>query len=257
MKLITGTLILTTAFAFNACKCTSKHGASEGSSATLPDSLSEYQRDGYAMGSLMATDLLKNGFDSIDVVAFNKGFEDKFKGDSLLVSEEESNERIREIAQAAQERKQLAQLEKGKGAQAEGTAFLEINKNKPGVETLASGLQYKILSKGIGAFPKAIDQVKVHYEGKLLNGEIFDSSFKRGEPITFGLNQVIPGWTEGMQYINEGGEIELYIPWNLAYGDRGAGGSIPPYATLIFKVKLIEIIKGQPQEHGPNDGHNH
>ena len=123
----------------------------------------------------------------------------------------------------------------------EGLAFLEANKSKEGVKTAPSGLQYKVTKEGKGSFPKDSDTVTVHYEGKLINGEIFDSSFQRGQTATFGLNQVIKGWTEGLQYINEGGEIELYIPYQLAYGERGAGGSIPPFATLIFKVQLVNI----------------
>jgi len=98
-----------------------------------------------------------------------------------------------------------------------------------------------VTKEGKGSFPKDSDTVTVHYEGKLINGEIFDSSFQRGQKATFGLNQEIKGWTEGLQYINEGGEIELYIPYQLAYGERGAGGSIPPFATLIFKVQLVNI----------------
>lgn len=262
MKQITSTLILTTVIAFSSCKCTS-HKCSE-KDADLnafanPDSLSEKQLDGYTMGSLMAEDLMKNGFDSINVAAFNVGFNDTYSGkDSLVVSIKDSKVRIRAIAQAAQVRKTELQKEKMDAAKAEGAAFLEANKSKPGVITTSSGLQYKILSKGIGAFPVSTDDVEVHYEGKLLNGEIFDSSYDRGQPISFNLGGVIKGWTEGMTYINEGGEIELYIPSELAYGERGAGSSIPPHSTLIFKVKLIQIkAPAAPQEHGPHDGHNH
>ena len=123
--------------------------------------------------------------------------------------------------------------------------FLEQNKLKTGVITTPSGLQYKIIKTGTGNYPQATDQVTVHYEGKLLDGKVFDSSFNRGEPATFGLNQVIRGWTEGLQHINEGGELELYIPFDLAYGEQGAGGMIPPYATLVFRVQLIKIEKAQ------------
>ena len=122
---------------------------------------------------------------------------------------------------------------------AQGNAFLAANSQNVGVITTPTGLQYKVTKVGNGAYPKETDMVQVHYEGKLLNGQIFDSSFERGQPATFGLNQVIPGWTEGLQHINEGGELELYIPYHLAYGEQGAQGAIPPYSTLIFKFQFI------------------
>ena len=122
-----------------------------------------------------------------------------------------------------------------------GEAFLKENAKKDGVKTTASGLQYKVLKEGEGKSPKATDTVKVNYEGKLIDGKVFDSSYKRGEPIEFGLNQVIPGWTEGVQLMKEGATYEFTIPSKLAYGERGAGGEIPPNATLIFKVELIKV----------------
>lgn len=125
-------------------------------------------------------------------------------------------------------------LEKGK-------AFLAENASKPGVQQTASGLQYKILKEGSGKSPKATDTVLVHYRGTLLDGTEFDSSYKRNQPISFPLNRVIPGWTEGLQLAKEGGKIELYIPSQLAYGSRGAGGAIGPDETLIFEVELLEV----------------
>ena len=122
-----------------------------------------------------------------------------------------------------------------------GEKFLAENKTKEGVQTTASGLQYKIVKEGTGRSPKATDKVLVHYEGKLLNGSVFDSSIKRNEPISFGLNQVIPGWTEGLQLVKEGGKAILYIPSKLAYGSRGAGGVIGPDETLIFEVELLKV----------------
>lgn len=122
-----------------------------------------------------------------------------------------------------------------------GEKFLADNKTKEGVKTTASGLQYKITQEGTGKAPKATDTVIVHYEGKLLDGSIFDSSIKRGKPIDFQLNQVIPGWTEGLQLMKEGGKATLYIPSKLAYGPRGAGGIIGPNETLIFDVELIKV----------------
>ena len=122
-----------------------------------------------------------------------------------------------------------------------GEKFLAENKTKEGVKTTASGLQYKITKEGTGKSPAATDTVLVHYEGKLLDGSVFDSSIKRGEPISFPLNRVILGWTEGLQLIKEGGKATLYIPSKLAYGPRGAGGAIGPDETLIFEVELIKI----------------
>jgi len=229
---------------------------------TIDSTTTDHQKTSYAFGTIMAGDLTKNGFDSIDVEYFTKGFKDALNKDSLLLSEEESTRLFQAFAKSIQEKKQAeaqrAQAEgqeNSAGASAEGAAFLAANKSKEGVVTTPSGLQYKILKEGTGAFPKATDKVKVHYEGKLLNGQIFDSSFERGQPIDFGLNQVIPGWTEGVQHINPGGEIELYIPYNLAYGERGAGASIPPFATLIFRVQLLQVLPAEV--HGPHDGHNH
>lgn len=123
----------------------------------------------------------------------------------------------------------------------EQLAFLDQNKSKDGVQTTESGLQYRVLEAGEGPMPTATANVTVHYSGKLINGEEFDSSYKRGEPASFGLNQVIRGWTEGLQLMNAGAKYEFYIPYSLGYGERGSGGGIPPYATLVFVVELISF----------------
>jgi FKBP-type peptidyl-prolyl cis-trans isomerase len=122
-----------------------------------------------------------------------------------------------------------------------GQAFLKENATKPGVHTTSSGLQYLVLEEGKGKSPKATDTVLVHYKGNLLDGTEFDSSYKRNEPISFPLNGVIPGWTEGVQLMKEGGKIRLFIPSNLAYGSRGAGGVIPPDSTLVFDIELLKV----------------
>lgn len=129
----------------------------------------------------------------------------------------------------------------GRGMAAEQMAFLEENETKEGVLTTESGLQYKVIEEGSGNTPEATSEVTVHYTGKLIDGSVFDSSVERGEPISFPLNRVIRGWTEGLQLMKEGGKMELYIPYSLAYGPQGRPPVIPPYATLIFEVELISI----------------
>ncbi len=126
-------------------------------------------------------------------------------------------------------------------AKADGEAFLAENAKREGIKTTASGLQYEVITEGNGPRPKATDTVEVHYEGTLIDGTVFDSSYKRGEKISFGLNQVIKGWTEGLQLMSVGSKYKLYIPYQLGYGERGAGASIPPYAALIFTVELFAI----------------
>ncbi|MFT6716825.1 MAG: FKBP-type peptidyl-prolyl cis-trans isomerase FklB [Saprospiraceae bacterium] len=261
MKKLSYLFLITLSVFAISCKCSSGQCKAkckanmETAELTIDSTTTDHQKTSYGFGTIMAADIVKNGFDSIDVEYFAKGLKDALNKDSLLLTAEESTQLFQVFAKSIQEKKQAEAQKNQAGASAEGTAFLAANKSKEGVITTASGLQYKILKEGTGNFPKPTDKVKVHYEGKLLNGQIFDSSFERGQPIDFGLNQVIPGWTEGMQHINEGGEIELYVPYNLAYGERGAGASIPPFATLIFRVQLIAITPGEA--HGPHDGHNH
>jgi FKBP-type peptidyl-prolyl cis-trans isomerase len=137
---------------------------------------------------------------------------------------------------------QKSQSSKYQANISEGEKFLAENAKKPGVTTTASGLQYEVLKPGAGAKPTPSNQVTVHYVGTLLNGKEFDSSVRRGEPATFGVTQVIQGWVEGLQLMPLGSKYKFYIPANLAYGERGAGGDIPPYATLIFEVELIKIL---------------
>lgn len=137
---------------------------------------------------------------------------------------------------------QKKQKEEAQQAIADGKVFLEENARRKGVTQTKSGLQYEVLSEGTGRSPKATDTVRCHYEGRLLDGSVFDSSYQRGEPADFGLNQVIAGWTEGVQLMKEGAKYRFFIPYLLGYGEHGAGSSIPPYSTLIFDVELIKVL---------------
>ena len=141
-----------------------------------------------------------------------------------------------------EERQQAEAAERGKAARVEGERFLAENAKRPGVTVTASGLQYEVVNQGTGRRPRATDTVSCHYEGTLIDGTVFDSSYRRGEPAAFGLNQVIKGWTEGVQLMQEGAKYRFYIPWQLAYGERGAGADIPPYAALVFTVELLKVL---------------
>jgi FKBP-type peptidyl-prolyl cis-trans isomerase len=145
------------------------------------------------------------------------------------------------LAQRVSAEQQQERRQQGAEALKSGEAFLAENAAKAGVKTLPSGLQYKVIQSGSGASPKATDKVTVHYRGTLIDGTEFDSSYSRNKPATFGVNQVIPGWTEALQLMQEGDKWELYIPPKLAYGERGAGSRIPPNSTLIFEVELLSV----------------
>jgi FKBP-type peptidyl-prolyl cis-trans isomerase FklB len=195
----------------------------------------------YVLGMDIANFFTSNPFE-LNEDAFIKGFSDKYSGDSTLIDEERAKELIMEFQQEMGKQQEAQAKEQSKSNRDACAAFMAENKTKDGVQETQSGLQYKVITEGTGNKPAATDKVKVHYEGKLINGTIFDSSYQRGEPITFGLNQVIPGWTEGLQLMSEGAVYELYIPTDLGYGDRAAG-QIPPGSCLIFKVELISIEK--------------
>lgn len=177
----------------------------------------------------------------IDVAALAKGIEASFAGKGVLMTEEQANQ-IRETYQAKVQARQVAeQKAKAEKNLKEGADFLAANKSKPDVKTTESGLQYQIIRAGSGAKPSATDQVRVHYKGTLLDGTVFDSSYDRGQPAEFALNQVIPGWSEGVALMPVGSKYKFWIPSNLGYGEAG-GGPIGPNAMLTFEVELLEIV---------------
>ncbi len=193
-----------------------------------------HEKASYSLGVLMGSNVKNQGGDSLVVEAINAAMTDVFLGKPLKIQEQECSMIIQPYMQQAMENKT-------KKAKAEGISFLNTNKTKPGVITTASGLQYKKLAEGKGKQPTADKNVTVHYAGRLIDGQEFDSSIKRGEPASFDVNGVIPGWTEALQLMHEGDKFELYIPSELAYGERGAGGQIPPHSVLIFEVELIKV----------------
>ena len=196
----------------------------------------------YALGLGIGQQLAQMGASDLNIDDFADAIKDVINGNELRVPHKDAQTIVQEYFRQQEERINAIRAEQGKAAKAEGEKFLAENGKKEGVVTLKSGLQYEVLREGNGKKPKATDQVKCHYEGTLINGQVFDSSYKRNEPAVFPLNQVIPGWTEGLQLMQEGAKYRFYIPYILAYGESGAGGSIPPFATLIFDVELLEVM---------------
>lgn len=203
----------------------------------------ELDRISYALGLSMGNNFRSSGIEKIDVADFAAGVAAVFSGETPRMSYDEAKEEIRTFFQAMEERQQEAARKMGEVNAAAGEAFLKDNGARAEVKTTASGLQYEVLEEGTGAQPQSGDQVTVHYTGKLIDGTVFDSSVERGEPATFGVTQVIPGWVEALQMMKEGAKWRLFIPSNLAYGPNGAGGVTGPNATLIFDVELIKVIK--------------
>jgi FKBP-type peptidyl-prolyl cis-trans isomerase len=193
-----------------------------------------YKKAGYGMGVLFANNIKGQGGDSLDVEAMVVAIKDVFEKKTLKLDQQSCMPIVQQFMQQAAEKK-------GAIAKDQGRVFLENNKKAEGVVVTASGLQYKVLASGTGKTPVASNNVTVHYTGKLIDGTVFDSSVQRGQPANFGVGQVIRGWTEALQLMKEGDKWMLYIPYDLAYGERGQGGQIPPYATLIFEVELIKV----------------
>ena len=195
----------------------------------------------YALGNGIGSQLAGMGAKELNIDDFAQAIKDVISGSQLKVDNVEAQTLVQNFFQEQEAKQQAAAAEAGKAAKAEGEAFLAENGKKEGIVTLPSGLQYQVLKEGNGKKPSATDQVVCHYEGTLIDGTVFDSSYQRNQPATFGLNQVIPGWTEGVQLMQEGAKYRFFIPYKLAYGERGAGAQIPPFATLVFDVELIEV----------------
>ena len=196
----------------------------------------------YALGIGIGRQLSQMGANDLNIDDFAQAIKDVMAGTGLQVDENEAHAIVQDFFRKQEEKQRSVAAEKGKAAKEKGENYLAENAKKEGVITLPSGLQYLVLKEGNGKSPKSTDQVKCHYEGMLVDGTLFDSSIQRGEPATFPLNQVIAGWTEGLQLMKEGAKYRFFIPYTLGYGERGAGSSIPPFAALIFDVELIEVL---------------
>lgn len=188
----------------------------------------------YALGMLLGANIKSNGITEVKLDDFIAGFKAGISGGQTKISQAEAQAAVQAALSAAKDKKSAANLAAGK-------AFLDANGKKAGVKVTASGLQYEVLTAGTGAKPTASDTVKVNYEGKLIDGKVFDSSYERGEPVTFPLANIIPGWTEGLQLMQVGSKYRLYLPPELAYGDQGAGDTIEPNSVLVFDVELLSI----------------
>jgi FKBP-type peptidyl-prolyl cis-trans isomerase FklB len=189
----------------------------------------------YAIGLGIGQNLLSMGAQGINVEDFAQAIADVLNRNELAMSHNEAREIVNKYFMELEEKMNAENIEKGK-------AFLEENAKKEGIITLPSGLQYEVITEGNGKKPSATDRVKCHYEGTLIDGTLFDSSIKRGQPAVFGVNQVIKGWVEALQLMSEGSKWRLFIPSELGYGAQQAGEMIPPHSTLIFEVELIEVL---------------
>lgn len=192
----------------------------------------------YGIGLQMGQQLAQSGLEGLNVAAIAKGIAASLAGEMPEIEVDEINNALREIHARADEARQ----KQAKAAAAEGEAFLKDNALRPEVTVTESGLQYEVLVEGKGEIPTSDKQVRVHYHGELIDGTVFDSSVSRGQPAEFPVTGVIAGWVEALQMMPVGSKWKLYIPQNLAYGERGAGAAIPPYAALVFEVELLDIL---------------
>jgi FKBP-type peptidyl-prolyl cis-trans isomerase FklB len=214
----------------------------------------EKDKVSYIIGVNIGRNLQKQSVE-VDPDLISRGMKDVASGTKLLMTDEEMKATMASFQQEMMKKHEEEVKKAAEKNKAEGEAFLAANKKKPGVVTLPSGLQYKVITEGKGKSPKATDTVTVNYKGTLIDGTEFDSSYKRGEPATFPVNGVIKGWTEALQLMKEGSKWELFIPPDLAYGEKGAGNAIGPNETLIFEVELLSFKEGG--NHGAPPAHHH
>lgn len=196
----------------------------------------------YALGLGIGRQLAQMGASNMNIDDFAAAIKDVIAGGDLKMTNREAQAIVQDYFVKQEEKLNAERAEQGKAAKAEGEKYLADNAKKDGVVVLPSGLQYMVIKEGTGRKPKATDSVKCHYEGFLTDGTLFDSSLQRGEPAVFGLQQVIAGWTEGLQLMQEGAKYRFFIPYKLGYGESGAGQSIPPYSALVFDVELIKVM---------------
>ena len=196
----------------------------------------------YALGIGIGHQLANMGGQELNIDDFAQAVKDVLGGKELKIKSSEAQQIVQQFFAEQEQKINKQRAEAGKAHKEAGEKYLAENAKKDGIVTLPSGLQYQVLKEGNGKKPSAKDSVKCHYEGFLIDGTVFDSSVQRGEPAVFGLQQVIAGWTEGLQLMQEGAKYRFFIPYRLAYGEGGAGSSIPPFAALIFDVELIEVM---------------
>ena len=238
MKQFTYLVLAIALLSFGACN----NGGGSANFGGTPELSNELDSVSYSLGVDIAESIKRSGVEGINIQALATGLSHVMSDDSLAISAADGKKNIQAFFQSIQTKK----LEKNKKA---GEKFLAENKDKEGVTTTESGLQYKVITKGDGPIPTDKDKVKVHYTGTLINGEKFDSSFDRGEPATFAVTGVIKGWTEALQLMPVGSKWTVYIPSEIAYGARGSRGAIEPNMALIFEMELLEIVK---EEEKPN-----
>lgn len=196
----------------------------------------------YALGLGIGRQLAQMGAEDLNIDDFSQAIKDILTGKELQVSDQEAQKLVTTFFEEQEAKQRAAAAEKYKDNKEKGEAWLANKAMEEGVVALPSGLLYQVLNEGSGKKPTAADTVECHYEGRLIDGTVFDSSYKRGESATFPLNGVIAGWTEGVQLMSEGAKYRFFIPYQLAYGERGAGQAIPPFAALVFDVELIKVL---------------
>ena len=197
----------------------------------------------YALGLNIGHQLKEMGLrDRLNITDYAAAIDDVLKGSTPQIGLDEASSLLNDFFTKLEQQQRAATEAAGATAKSEGERFLAENAKRPNVVVTPSGLQYEVLTEGTGRSPKATDTVRCHYHGTLIDGTVFDSSYQRNQPADFGLNQVISGWTEGVQLMKEGAKYRFYLPYHLAYGEHGAGNTIPPFATLVFDVELLKVL---------------